>query len=61
MNTSKDKRDQPMWHDDSKMPFGKWRGTRLGSIPDSYWQWLLEQDWAYRDYPELIEYAETIK
>lgn len=31
--------------DDDPMPFGKWKGERLGDIPNSYFRWLREQDW----------------
>ena len=42
--------------DDSIMPFGKHKGSRLGDVPDSYWRWFLGQDWC-DDWPELVEYA----
>ncbi len=38
------------------MYFGKWKGTRLGEVPDSYWRWFLGQEWC-DDWPELVEYA----
>ena len=44
-------------HDDSKMPFGKHGGERLGDVPDSYWRWFLSQDWC-DEWPDLVEYAE---
>lgn len=46
-------------HDDSKMPFGKHKGKRLGDVPDSYWRWFLEQDWC-DEWPDLVEYANLI-
>jgi len=42
--------------DDSIMPFGKHKGTRLGDVPDAYWSWFLGQDWC-DDWPDLVEYA----
>jgi uncharacterized protein (DUF3820 family) len=27
------------------MPFGKYKNQGLGDIPDSYYDWLLDQDW----------------
>lgn len=29
----------------SKILFGKHQGKQLKDIPDSYWTWLLKQDW----------------
>ena len=43
-------------HDDDRMRFGKWKGYRLGEVPDSYWLWFLAQDWS-GEYPDLVEYA----
>ena len=42
--------------DDSIMPFGSYRGERLGDIPDDYWIWFRKQSWA-KKWPSLIEYA----
>ena len=46
-------------HDDDTMPFGKWKGNRLGAVPDHYWRWFLDQDWC-DNYPDLVEYANHI-
>lgn len=46
-------------NDDSLMPFGTHKGKRLGDVPDHYWRWFLVQDWC-DDYPELVEYANTV-
>ena len=43
-------------HDDDVMPFGTYKGKRLGDVPDEYLAWFLEQDWC-DDYPDLVEYA----
>lgn len=47
-------------HDDDRMPFGKYRGERLGDIPDDYWRWFLRQDWCDR-YSDLVEYANLVE
>lgn len=46
-------------HDEQPMPFGKYKGQRLGDVPDSYWRWFLRQDWSGRDpdLHDLLEYA----
>lgn len=46
-------------HDDSRMPFGKYKGQRLGEVPDSYWRWFLSQDWC-DEWPDLVEYANLV-
>lgn len=28
-----------------KLPFGKYKGQVIGSMPSGYLKWLLEQDW----------------
>jgi len=43
-------------HDDSLMPFGKYKARHLGEVPDHYWRWFLTQDWC-DDWPDLVEYA----
>ena len=45
--------------DDSIMPFGKYKGQKLGEVPDSYLRWFLGQDWCDQ-WPELLEYANLI-
>jgi hypothetical protein len=34
-----------VWDEDTRMPWGKHKGERLGDIPDKYFRWLSEQDW----------------
>lgn len=46
-------------HDDDLMPFGKHKGQKLGSVPDSYWRWFLDQDWCDQ-YPDLVQYANLV-
>jgi uncharacterized protein (DUF3820 family) len=48
-------------HDDDWMPIGKWRGERLGDVPDHYWRWFVSQDWAQDKYPDLFEYAQLVE
>jgi len=45
--------------DDSRMPFGKYKGRRLGEVPDDYWRWFVAQDWC-DEYPELVEYGNLV-
>jgi uncharacterized protein (DUF3820 family) len=45
--------------DDSVMTFGKYRGQRLGDVPDHYLRWFLNQDWC-DEYPQPVEYANQI-
>ena len=46
-------------HDDSTMPFGKYKGSRLGDVPDSYWRWFIGQDWC-DEWPDLVTYANLV-
>ena len=41
---------------DSEMPFGKYRGQRMDSVPDDYWQWLIDN--GLEDGP-VMDYLET--
>ena len=52
--------ERSILHDDDRMPFGKWKGIRLGEVPDSYWRWFLQQYWS-SEYPELLEYAKVVE
>lgn len=47
--------------DDTLMPFGKYRGQRLGDIPDDYFEWLYDQTWfTQQSHGELWEYARRL-
>lgn len=47
-------------HDfDTVMVFGKHKGKRLGDIPDFYWKWFVQQEWA-PEWPGLFEFANTV-
>jgi uncharacterized protein (DUF3820 family) len=43
-----------MW----KCPFKKHKGSDIEDIPDSYLQWLLEQDWLCEKYKNVIPIIE---
>lgn len=45
------------YDDDSIMPFGKHRGEKLGDIPDSYFIWLLNEDWVAEKFPSIWKYC----
>lgn len=47
-------------NDDDEMPIGKYRGKRLGEVPDHYWRWFRDQEWAAEKYPDLHAYAEVV-
>lgn len=47
-------------HDDDRMPFGKYKGQRLGEVPDDYWLWFLQQEWSHK-WPDLVEYAQLVE
>jgi len=49
----------PQLNDDSPMPWGKHKGTRLGDVPLDYLKWALKQDWI-DVWPDLKQYAETV-
>ena len=40
----------------TRMPFGKWQGERLVDIPDSYWDWLIQQPGIKWKSPGLYEW-----
>jgi len=42
--------------DTSKMPFGKYRGTPMSEVPDSYLVWFYGQDDAKASQPEVYQY-----
>lgn len=45
--------------DDDRISWGKYKGMRLGDIPDWYFSWFLKQSWSSK-FPDLIEYAKCI-
>jgi len=44
---------------DTIMPFGKHRGEPIHSIERSYLEFLLEQDWFEKKFPELCKDVEA--
>jgi len=46
--------------DDDPMPFGTYKGQRLGSVPDHWFRWFLKQEWAER-WPDLLAYARLVE
>ena len=57
MTTLKDPSSCLALTDESPMPFGKYKGEKLGEVPSSYLLWFFEQKWA-SDWPELYDYVE---
>lgn len=45
---------QASWHDDTIMPFGKYKGERVGDVPASYLLWWLDEE--PESFPELQKY-----
>jgi hypothetical protein len=43
------------WTDETVMPWGKHKGTKLEDIPAGYFLWLMEQPWL-PDWPGLNTY-----
>jgi len=43
------------WTDQTLMPWGKHKGSKLVDIPPAYLLWLFEQTWI-KDYPGLHAY-----
>ena len=41
--------------DSYKMPFGKYEGKEIGTVPASYLDWLRDQLWVIR-FPKVIQY-----
>lgn len=44
-----------MLNDDSIMPWGKYKGTKLGNVPAEYLMWLYENDKCDKAVKEYIE------
>ena len=45
-------------HAEIVMYFGKYKGWKLGAVPNSYLSYLLRQDWFEDSYPDLLEPVE---
>jgi hypothetical protein len=44
--------------DESPMPFGKYKGRKIKSVPASYLDWLHGQDWI-QEWPRVLAYIEA--
>jgi len=40
---------------DTIIPFGRYKGSKIKDIPESYLRWLVNQNWIYDDLRETIE------
>ncbi len=38
------------------MPFGKYKGQEIGSVPASYLDWVAGQSWKWQ-WPKIVEYV----
>lgn len=43
--------------DESLMPFGKHKGTKMINVPASYLLWLSKQEWI-EEWPAVLDYIE---
>jgi hypothetical protein len=50
--------DKTPWTDDTVMPWGPHKGTKLAKLPDEHVIWLSEQRWI-RDWPGLLTWLRT--
>lgn len=46
--------------DNSPMPFGKWKGRPMKTVPAEYLDWLRGQPWI-EDWPQVLEYLQKNK
>lgn len=44
---------------DMPFPFGKWRGVPFNKVPDGYFHWFIQQDWA-NNWPIVLNYARRV-
>lgn len=49
-----------MYHDETIMPFGKYKGKKLREIPDDYWLWFRKQSWCLEYGEHLLRYADCV-
>ena len=60
MNYAKRLSNTTKLDDDSIMPITKkYKGMRLGEVPDDFWHWFLKQDWCDQ-WPDLVQYANHV-
>lgn len=51
--------DKTPWTDDTVMPWGAHKGTKLADVPEGYLLWLLEQSWLKEAWPGLYTYVHS--
>lgn len=44
--------------DDTPMPFGKHKGTKLKDVPAHYLLWAYDEDWFEKQYPKIWRYID---
>ena len=49
-----------MVSDDTQMPFGKHKGTKMKDVPSDYLDWLHGQFWV-SDWPTVLAYIEKMR
>lgn len=47
--------------DDLPVPFGRHKGTPICMVPKGYLNWMAEQDWVGKQYPEVAAAAQRIR
>ncbi len=48
--------------DESLMPYGKYKGTKMANVPASYLLWVYDQEWCKGDIKKYItDNLQTIK
>jgi len=43
----------------SIIPFGKYKGQDVASVPSNYLDWVRDQEWFERKYPDLFDEVNT--
>lgn len=46
---------KPIYTDDDKFPFGKYKGAAFKDVPSTYFDWLRGIDWV-KDWPGIVAY-----
>jgi hypothetical protein len=42
--------------DESLMPFGKWKDTKMANVPDQYLRWIFGEKWLKKNHPHVWRY-----
>lgn len=48
-------------YEDVALPFGKYKGKLIADVPNSYLNWLTDQEFVERDFPYLYDMAKMEK